>query len=133
MDIHICWIHHIEKGPHFFDLWSYILEETFCFFSLNEILVRICIKGNDPKPACHKTLFHWLSLKLDPCADPEGVQGVWRADGGPLIVVFGFSLPSSTKKSTQKSCQSWTPSDKTSGSVYMAEKTCIINFTGKFI
>ena len=33
----------------------------------------------------------------------------WRADGGPLIVVLGSSLPSSTKKR----CESWTPSDKT--------------------
>ena len=35
----------------------------------------------------------------------------WRADDGPLIVVFGSSLPSSstTKK---KRCQSRTPSDK---------------------
>ena len=33
-----------------------------------------------------------------------------QADDGPLIVVFGSPLPSSTKK---KNCQSWTPSDKT--------------------
>ena len=31
----------------------------------------------------------------------------WRADDGPLLVVFGSSLPSSTKKPL-----SWTPSDK---------------------
>ena len=33
----------------------------------------------------------------------------WRADDGPLIVIFGSSLQSPTKKS----CQSWTPSGKT--------------------
>ena len=33
---------------------------------------------------------------------------------GPLLVVFGSSLPSSTKKKKKKKqCQSWTPSDKT--------------------
>ena len=32
----------------------------------------------------------------------------WGADDGPLLVVFGSSLPSS-----KKCCQSWTPSDKT--------------------
>ena len=36
----------------------------------------------------------------------------WRAYDGPLIVVPGSSLPSSTKKTTKKR-QSWTPSDKT--------------------
>ena len=35
---------------------------------------------------------------------------LWRAVNGTLIVVFGSSLPSSIKK---KTCQSWTPSDKT--------------------
>ena len=30
----------------------------------------------------------------------------WRANDGPLIVVIGSSLPSSTKKNR---CQSWTP------------------------
>ena len=34
----------------------------------------------------------------------------WWTDDGPLIVVFGSSLPSSI---TKKRCQSWTPSDKT--------------------
>ena len=34
----------------------------------------------------------------------------WQANDGPLIVVFGSSLSSSTKK---KQCQSWTPADKT--------------------
>ena len=38
----------------------------------------------------------------------------WRADDGPLIEVFGSSLPSSTKKT----CQSWTSSEKLSGSVH---------------
>ena len=33
----------------------------------------------------------------------------WLADDGPLLVVFGFSLPSATKKI----CQSLDPSDKT--------------------
>ena len=37
----------------------------------------------------------------------------WRAGDGPLIVVLGSSLPSSTKNKTKKRCQSWTPSDKT--------------------
>ena len=37
----------------------------------------------------------------------------WRANDDPLIVVFGSSLSSSTKKTTYKKCQSWTPSDKT--------------------
>ena len=32
----------------------------------------------------------------------------WRADDGPLLVVFGSSLLSTKKKR----CQSWTPSDK---------------------
>ena len=44
----------------------------------------------------------------------------WRADGGPLIVLFGSTHPSSTtkkkktkkKKKKKKRCQSWTPSDK---------------------
>ena len=38
----------------------------------------------------------------------------WRAGDGPLIVLFGLSLPSSTKKS----CQSWTPLTKLSGSAH---------------
>ena len=33
----------------------------------------------------------------------------WQANDGPLVVVFGSSLPSSTKNN----CQSWTPFDKT--------------------
>ena len=33
----------------------------------------------------------------------------WLADDGPLLEVFGFSLPSATKKI----CQSLDPSDKT--------------------
>ena len=48
----------------------------------------------------------------------------WRADGGPLLVVLGSSLPSLTKKKKKKKnnkqknptlseLQSWTPSDKT--------------------
>ena len=35
----------------------------------------------------------------------------WRVDDGPFIVVFGISIPSSTKK--KKRYQVWTPSDKT--------------------
>ena len=34
----------------------------------------------------------------------------WRAGDGPLKVVHGSSLPTSTRK---KRCQSWTPFDKT--------------------
>ena len=37
----------------------------------------------------------------------------WRADDGPLLVVLGSSLPSSTKKR-----QSWTPLTKLSGSAH---------------
>ena len=48
----------------------------------------------------------------------------WRGDGGPLLVVFGYSSSSSTKNNNDKKkkkkknpkkqrCQSWTPSDKT--------------------
>ena len=37
----------------------------------------------------------------------------WWADDGPIIVVLGSSLPSSTKKNKIKNLQSWTPSDKT--------------------
>ena len=38
----------------------------------------------------------------------------WRADNGPLIVVLGSSLPSSTNKTKKrKRWQNWTPSDKT--------------------
>ena len=37
----------------------------------------------------------------------------WRVDDGPFIVVFGSSLPSSTKTNNNKSFLSWTPSDKT--------------------
>ena len=36
----------------------------------------------------------------------------WRADDGPLIVVLGSSLPSSTIN--KKNLQRWTPSDETS-------------------
>ena len=35
----------------------------------------------------------------------------WRADDGPFIVVFGYSIPSSTKN--KKHSQLWTASDKT--------------------
>ena len=38
----------------------------------------------------------------------------WRADDGPLKVVFWSFLPSSTKREkTLSKCQIWTPSDKT--------------------
>ena len=36
----------------------------------------------------------------------------WRADDGPLIVVFRSSHPSSTKKRKKITSQNWTPSDK---------------------
>ena len=38
----------------------------------------------------------------------------WRADDGPIIVVFGSSFPSSTKNR----CQRWTPLIKLSGSAH---------------
>ena len=38
----------------------------------------------------------------------------WRTDDGPLLVVLGSSLPSSTKKR----CQSWTSLKKLSGSAH---------------
>ena len=38
----------------------------------------------------------------------------WRANDGPFIVIFGSSIPSSTKKKQKKTRnQIWTPSDKT--------------------
>ena len=38
----------------------------------------------------------------------------WRADDGPLIVVLGSAIPSSTKEKQQKNCcQNWTRSEKT--------------------
>ena len=39
----------------------------------------------------------------------------WRTDDGSLLV-FGSSLPSSTKRMKKKRCQSWTPLTKLSGS-----------------
>ena len=36
----------------------------------------------------------------------------WRADDGLFIGIFGFSIPSSSKKK-KKRYQIWTPSDKT--------------------
>ena len=40
-------------------------------------------------------------------------RNAWRADDGPLIMVFGPSLPSSTKKTHKKNAKCiWTPSDK---------------------
>ena len=43
----------------------------------------------------------------------------WWADDGLYIVI---SLPSSIKKHTKKHCQSWTPSDKISGSTHACHK-----------
>ena len=37
----------------------------------------------------------------------------WRADDGPLLVVFGSSLPSTKNKTKTLSELNWTPSDKT--------------------
>ena len=36
----------------------------------------------------------------------------WRANDGPLIVVFGSSLSSRTENKRKKTRQSWTPPDK---------------------
>ena len=46
----------------------------------------------------------------------------WLADDGPLIVVFGSSLPSSKKK--QQRCQVGPPLTKLSGSAHEQELQC---------
>ena len=44
----------------------------------------------------------------------------WRADDGPLTVVFGSSHPSSTKKTTKKNVKVGPPLTKFSGSAHVA-------------
>ena len=67
------------------------------------ILVRIPSKAkpafNDGPSSAHQRIQSYLMAFL------------WRADNGPLLVIFWSSLPWSIKK--RKRCQSWTPSHKT--------------------
>ena len=125
MDIRICWIHHSEKGPHFFDL-----RRNFFFFSHNEISVHICIKRKQPqisKPWGYKGSGRPMKnlknigfpgntgpdpLKITKLPSQHSIlchhlhaskmAFCWRADEGRLIVVFGSSLSSSAKKKTTK-------------------------------
>ena len=77
-----------------------------------------CNTGPDPLKNCsyQASIQCWAIIGTPAKCHLIAVR--WRADGGPLTVVLGSSLPSSTrKKHTQKKkkkrCQSWTPSDKT--------------------
>ena len=64
-------------------------------------------------------------LKNHKAIKPDSMLGhqrhaSWQADAGPLIVIFGSSLPSSTKKKQNKKLfPSCTPSDKSSGSAHV--------------
>ena len=77
-------------------------------------------RGSGPPLKNHKNIGFLSNTDPDPLenhkATKHHLHGFrWRADDGPLIVVFESSLHSSTKnKQQQKRCQSWTPSDKTS-------------------
>ena len=53
----------------------------------------------------------------------------WRAQDGPLILVFGIFLLHQTN---EKRCQGWTPLAKLSGAahVVVTDKLCIIRIMG---
>ena len=89
--------------------------------------------GPDPPEKSHRNIGVSSNTGLDPLKNPSYQASIqcwaiigtpakrhlmafrWRADDGPLMVVLGSSLPSSTKKKQKKKkrCQSWIPSDKT--------------------
>ena len=52
------------------------------------------------------------AFNVGPSSARQRMTFRWRTDDGPFIVVFGSSIPSSTKKKVER-YQIWTPSDKT--------------------
>ena len=76
---------------------------------------NIVLSNNGPPPPPPKNhiatnLVFNVGQKLTRQQNDIEMAFCWRADDGPLIVVFGSYLPSSTKKRSQ----SRSPSDKTS-------------------
>ena len=67
--------------------------------------------GPPPPPQSYQARIQCWTIIGTP-ANAISMAFRWRADHGPLMVVFGSSLPSSTKQC----CQSWTPLTKLPGS-----------------
>ena len=83
------------------------------------------LKNHKATPSKHSMLGHHR---------PASETPFLRADNGLLLVVFGSSLRSLTKKTSEKtqSCQSWTTSDKTfwfSGSAHEASTYHSLTFS----
>ena len=73
--------------------------------------------SSEKSQSCQASIQCWAIICMGPSSARQrnsiSMAFCWWADDGPLLVVFGSSLPSSSTKNTQKCCQSWTPSYKT--------------------